>query len=237
MIRDVVAPAYARLLTMIRDEYLTKARTTLAATAMPDGQAFYQAQIEKHTTLTLTPQQIHDIGLKEVARIQAEMEATKNKANFKGTMAEFFTFLRTDPQFYAKTPRELLSYSAYVAKKADGKLERDDWLAAAAPARHPSRARCAGADLHRGTRRARGVPDEHLQPAGAPALHARVADAARVHAGSQLSGGARARRARASGRSATRRRSRATAKGGASTPSGWAPSWGSTRRRTRTSAG
>lgn len=121
-IRDVVAPAYARLLTMIRDEYLTTARTTLAATAMPDGQAFYQAQIEKHTTLTLTPQQIHDIGLKEVARIQAEMEATKNKASFNGTMAEFFTFLRTDPQFYAKTPRELLSYSAYVAKKADGKL-------------------------------------------------------------------------------------------------------------------
>ena len=122
VIRDIVAPAYARLLTMIRDEYLVKARTTLAARAMPDGEAFYQAQIEKHTTLTLTPQQIHDIGLKEVARIEAEMRATKDKANFKGTMAEFFTFLRTDPQFYAKTPRELLSYSAYVAKKADDKL-------------------------------------------------------------------------------------------------------------------
>ncbi|HMJ82121.1 MAG TPA: DUF885 family protein [Vicinamibacterales bacterium] len=122
VIRDIVAPAYARLLTMIREEYLVKARTTLAATAMPDGGAFYQAQIEKHTTLTLTPQQIHDIGLKEVARIEAEMRATKDKANFKGTMAEFFTFLRTDPQFYAKTPRELLSYSAYVAKKADDKL-------------------------------------------------------------------------------------------------------------------
>jgi uncharacterized protein (DUF885 family) len=122
VIRDIVAPAYTRLLTMIRDEYLVKARTTLAARAMPDGEAFYQAQIEKHTTLTLTPQQIHDIGLKEVARIEAEMRATKDKANFKGTMAEFFTFLRTDPQFYAKTPRELLSYSAYVAKKADDKL-------------------------------------------------------------------------------------------------------------------
>jgi uncharacterized protein (DUF885 family) len=122
LLRDLVAPAYARLLTMIRDEYLPKARTTLAATAMPDGEAFYQAMIEKHTTLNLTPRQIHDIGLKEVARIQAEMEATKQKANFKGTMAEFFKFLRTDPQFYAKTPRELLSYSAYVAKKADWKL-------------------------------------------------------------------------------------------------------------------
>jgi uncharacterized protein (DUF885 family) len=122
VIRDIVAPAYSRLLTMIREEYLVKARTTLAARAMPDGEAFYQAQIEKHTTLALTPQQIHDIGLKEVARLEAEMRATKDKANFKGTMAEFFTFLRTDPQFYAKTPRELLSYSAYVAKKADDKL-------------------------------------------------------------------------------------------------------------------
>jgi uncharacterized protein (DUF885 family) len=122
VIRDIVAPAYTRLLTMIRNEYLVKARTTLAARAMPDGEAFYQAQIEKHTTLTLTPQQIHDIGLKEVARIEAEMRATKDKANFKGTMAEFFTFLRTDPQFYAKTPRELLSYSAYVSKKADDTL-------------------------------------------------------------------------------------------------------------------
>jgi uncharacterized protein (DUF885 family) len=75
VMRDIVAPAYAKLLTMIRDEYLVKARTTLAATAMPDGGAFYQAQIEKHTTLSLTPQQVHDIGLKEVARIQAEMEA------------------------------------------------------------------------------------------------------------------------------------------------------------------
>ena len=122
VMRDIVAPAYTRLLTMIREEYLAKARTTLAAKAMPDGEAFYQAQIEKHTTLTLTPQQIHDIGLKEVARLEAEMRATKDKAKFKGTMAEFFKFMRTDPQFYAKTPRELLSFSAYVAKKADDKL-------------------------------------------------------------------------------------------------------------------
>jgi uncharacterized protein (DUF885 family) len=122
VIREVVAPAYAKLLTMIRQEYLEKARRTLAASEMPDGKAFYQAQIEKHTTLTLTPQQIHDIGLKEVARIEAEMRATKDKAKFKGTMAEFFKFMRTDPQFYAKTPRELLAFSAYVAKKADDKL-------------------------------------------------------------------------------------------------------------------
>jgi len=122
LIRDTVAPAYARLLTFMRTEYLPRARTTLAATAMPDGEAYYQAMIENFTTLNLTAEQIHEIGLKDVARIEKEMEATRQRANFKGTMAEFFHFLRTDPQFYAKTPRELLSYSAYVAKKADLKL-------------------------------------------------------------------------------------------------------------------
>jgi len=122
LIRDVVAPAYDRLLTFMRTEYLLKARTTLAATAMPDGAAYYQAMIENFTTLNLTAEQIRDIGLKEVARIEKEMEATKQRANFKGTMAEFFHFLRTDPQFYAKTPRELLSYSAYVSKKAEWRL-------------------------------------------------------------------------------------------------------------------
>jgi uncharacterized protein (DUF885 family) len=122
VIRDVVAPAYVKLLAFIRSEYLPKANTTLAATALPDGAAYYQAMIEKFTTLDLTAKQIHELGLKEVARIQAEMEATKTRAGFKGSMAEFFTFLRTDPQFYARTPRELLAYSSYVAKQADWKL-------------------------------------------------------------------------------------------------------------------
>ena len=122
VIRDVTVPSYTKLLTMMRTEYLPKARTQLGASTLRDGSAFYKAMIEKFTTLDLTAQQIHDLGLKEVARIKAEMEATKQRAGFNGSMAEFFTFLRTDPQFYAKTPRELLSYSAYVSKKADWKL-------------------------------------------------------------------------------------------------------------------
>jgi uncharacterized protein (DUF885 family) len=123
VLSEVVAPAYERLLTFMRTEYAPKARTTLAAVAMPDGDAYYQAMIEKFTTLNLTAKQIHEIGLKEVARIEKEMEATRQRAKFTGTMAEFFQFLRTDPQFYAKTPRELLSYSAYVSKKADLALD------------------------------------------------------------------------------------------------------------------
>jgi uncharacterized protein (DUF885 family) len=90
---------------------------------MPDGAAYYQAMIEKFTTLQLTPQQIHEQGLAEVARIREEMTSTMRRAGFTGSLQEFMTFLRTDPQFYARTPRELLSYSAYVSKKADYKLK------------------------------------------------------------------------------------------------------------------
>ena len=122
-ITDQVAPAYTRLLSFFRSEYLAQARKALAAEALPNGKAFYQAQIREYTTLDLTPDQIHAIGLQEVARINADMERTKVAAGFKGTMPEFLHFLRTDPQFYAKTPDELLGVSAYVAKRVDGELE------------------------------------------------------------------------------------------------------------------
>ncbi|UYY60043.1 DUF885 domain-containing protein [Sphingomonas sp. S2-65] len=123
VITSRIAPAYAKLLTFFRGEYLPRARTTLAAEAMPDGKAFYQAQIREYTTTDLTAEQIHAIGLKEVARIQADMEKTKAAAGFTGDMAAFLRFLRTDQRFYARTPDELLGVSAYVAKRVDGELK------------------------------------------------------------------------------------------------------------------
>ncbi|MGJ8477558.1 DUF885 domain-containing protein [Sphingobium yanoikuyae] len=123
LIRDAIAPSYQKLLTFMRGEYMPKARKTIDAYSLPDGKAFYQDQIREYTTLDLTPQQIHEIGLKEVARIDADMKKTMADAKFQGSFAEFLEFMRTDPQFYAKTPRELLSYSAYVTKKMDGKLK------------------------------------------------------------------------------------------------------------------
>jgi uncharacterized protein (DUF885 family) len=122
-VNQAAIPAYRKLLAFIRDDYMKQARTTLAAEAEPDGKAFYQSQIEAFTTLDLTAEQIHEIGLKEVARISAEMEAVKAQTGFKGSMPEFLKFLRTDPQFYPKTPHELLAFSAYVAKRVDGKLD------------------------------------------------------------------------------------------------------------------
>ena len=116
-------PAYTKLLAFIRTEYLVRARETLAASKLPDGAAYYQAMIRKFTTLDLTAEQIHKIGLEEVARIRALQMDTMAKAGFKGTLPEFMVFLRTDPQFYARTPRELLANAAFIVKKADLKLK------------------------------------------------------------------------------------------------------------------
>lgn len=117
------APSYRKLLGFFRDSYLPGTRQTLAASALPDGKAFYRSQIREYTTLDLTPEQIHAIGLKEVARIDADMKATIAQTGFKGSFAEFLPFLRSDPQFYARTPDELLGFSAYVAKRMDGRLK------------------------------------------------------------------------------------------------------------------
>jgi uncharacterized protein (DUF885 family) len=120
--REAGIPAYQSLLAFIRDDYMVHARTTLAATAMPDGEAYYRAMIRKYATLDMTPREIHETGLREVARIHAEMETVMRRASFTGTLPEFIHFLRTDPQFYARTPNELLGYASYAVMRANGAL-------------------------------------------------------------------------------------------------------------------
>ncbi len=119
-IMNGLVPAYASLLKFWRDEYVPHAQDSLAAEALPDGKAYYQSKILEFTTLTLTPDEIHAIGLKEMAGIHAEMLATMQASGFKGDLPAFLKFLRSDPQFYAKTPEELLMRSAWVAKEFDG---------------------------------------------------------------------------------------------------------------------
>jgi uncharacterized protein (DUF885 family) len=121
-IRDEVIPAYARLLTFFRQVYVPQARTTLAAEALPDGKAFYRQQIREYTTLDLDPDAIHRVGLEQVAKIHAQMLQTMKESGFKGDFPAFLHFLRTDPQFYAKTPEELLMRTAWVAKQVDGQM-------------------------------------------------------------------------------------------------------------------
>ena len=122
-IAEAVTPAYRELLRFFREDYVPRTRTTLGASEFPDGAAYYRQQIREYTTLELTAEEIHRIGLDEVARIAAEMERVKAEAGFTGSLAEFVQFLRTDPQFIARTPDELMGVSSYVAKRVDGRLK------------------------------------------------------------------------------------------------------------------
>ncbi len=124
VIHDSVIPSYAELLKFMRTEYVPAARTSLAAEDLPDGKAYYQSKILEFTTTTLTPAQIHQIGVDEVAKIHAEMLAVMKETGFQGDFPAFLKFLRTDPQFYAKTPQELLMQAAFISKEFDGKASQ-----------------------------------------------------------------------------------------------------------------
>ncbi len=121
-IAEAVTPAYRKLLDFWVATYVPGARQTVSARDLPDGDAYYRSEIRQYTTLDLSPEEIHQIGLKEVARIEAGMNETMRQSGFKGTFPEFLAFLRTDPQFIARTPDDLLGVSAYAAKRVDGKL-------------------------------------------------------------------------------------------------------------------
>jgi len=124
LIQESVQPAYATVLAFVREEYFPKARTALAAESLPDGKAYYQSKIVEFTTTSMTAGQIHETGLAEMAKIRAEMAQTMAQAGFKGGLPAFLAFLRSDPQFYAKTPDELLMRAAWIAKKFDGKADQ-----------------------------------------------------------------------------------------------------------------
>jgi len=116
-----VLPAHKTLLKFMREAYIPGAAKSIAAYDLPDGKAFYQSQVREYATTDMTPEQIHQIGLDEVAKIKAEMLAIKEQVGFKGDLPAFNDFLRTDPQFYVTTPQALLDRAAWTAKEFDGK--------------------------------------------------------------------------------------------------------------------
>jgi len=121
-VERAVVPGYAALLRFFEDEYIPGAREDIAATSLPDGPAYYAFCIRFHTTLDLSPQEIHETGLSEVRRLRKEMDAVIRRTGFAGTFHEFVEFLRTDPRFYATAPEDLLKETASVLKKMDGEL-------------------------------------------------------------------------------------------------------------------
>ena len=124
-IENSVVPQFKRIKTFFEDEYLPKTRTSIGVSETPGGEEYYQNRINFYTTSTLySAEDIHQIGLKEVARIKAEMLKIIKKLKFKGNFSAFLKFLRTDKQFYAKTSKELLMFARDIAKRADEQLPR-----------------------------------------------------------------------------------------------------------------
>ena len=124
-IENSVVPQFIRIKDFFEKEYYPNTRTTIGVSETPNGAEFYQNRINYYTTSTLySADEIHQIGLKEVARIKEEMIKIIQDLNFKGSFNEFFKFLRTDDQFYAKTPKELLMYARDISKRADEQLPR-----------------------------------------------------------------------------------------------------------------
>jgi uncharacterized protein (DUF885 family) len=118
-----VMPAYAAFQRFFEEEYRPAARATIGASALPEGNAYYADVVRYFTTLPdAAPDRIHQIGVGEVARIRGEMEAIIRGLKYDRDFADFLAFLRTDPQFYAKTATELLHEAAWIAKEIDGKL-------------------------------------------------------------------------------------------------------------------
>lgn len=115
-----VLPAYARLLAFVRDEYTPQARASTAWSDLPDGPAWYAHQVRQNTTLALTPDEIHALGLKEVARILGEMEGVRQQVGFQGDLKAFFKHLQDDPQFYFTRPEDLLNGYRELQKKING---------------------------------------------------------------------------------------------------------------------
>lgn len=117
-----VVPEFKRIKTFFETEYLPQTKTTLGVSESPQGEAYYQNRLNYYTTLKLSAEDIHAIGLREVERINSEMQAIVDEVNFDGTLQEFIAFLRTDEQFYAKTEEELLKEARDIAKRIDAKL-------------------------------------------------------------------------------------------------------------------
>jgi len=124
LINTVVVPGYQELLDFFNDEYLPACRAEVGIISLPGGHDYYQYLITYFTTTDMTPAEIHELGVSELSRIRAEMQAIIDAVDFDGDFKAFVDFLREDPRFYAKTDQELLGRAALISKTAEGELPR-----------------------------------------------------------------------------------------------------------------
>jgi len=124
IIENKVITSYRKFYDFMTEQYIPQARKTVGAAALPNGQQFYDNRVKYFTTLDMNAEQVHTLGLSEVARIRSEMQEIIKGLHFDGSFSDFLQFLRTDPQFYAKTPQQLLEKAAWLSKKADAMLPK-----------------------------------------------------------------------------------------------------------------
>ncbi|MBX3191021.1 MAG: DUF885 domain-containing protein [Labilithrix sp.] len=122
IITERVVPAFKKMKAFFVEQYLPACKEGVGAWQLPNGQALYAFTAREHTTTKMTPDEIHAVGLREVARIRGEMEAVKTQAGFRGSLKDFFAFLRTDPRFYYKDGSELLAAYRALSKRIDPEL-------------------------------------------------------------------------------------------------------------------
>jgi uncharacterized protein (DUF885 family) len=121
-LQSAVIPAYRDLAKFMKDEYATAARATAGLGSSEAEREYYRAVTRYFTTLDISPDEVHELGLSEVARIRNEMDLIIQETEFDGSFSEFLNFLRTDPQFYATSREDLLMRASYIAKQLDGKM-------------------------------------------------------------------------------------------------------------------
>ena len=123
-IAKIVIPSYQRFLDFMNAEYLPGTRSSLGASALPNGREFYRHRVRKFTTLEVSPEEVHTLGLSEVKRIRSEMESIPKGLDFEGDFDAFLKFLRTDRQFYPSSAESYKREIAFILKKMDGQLPK-----------------------------------------------------------------------------------------------------------------
>jgi uncharacterized protein (DUF885 family) len=119
-----IRPAFQRLLAYLEERYIPNTRESIAAAALPDGEAYYAYRIRQMTTTDMSAREIHEVGKREVARIRAAMDAVIAETGFTGGFGAFVDFLRTDPRFFFEKPEDLLVAYRDICKRADPELPR-----------------------------------------------------------------------------------------------------------------
>jgi uncharacterized protein (DUF885 family) len=132
-VKDVLIPAHTRIRDFLRDTYLPKARDTVGLSALPGGAAYYEYLIEQQTTLPQKAEDVHRLGLSEVARILGEMEKQKAAVGFKGDLPAFFTYLRTEPRFQPKSAEEVRADYEAIGKRVAARIPEQFSLVPKAP--------------------------------------------------------------------------------------------------------